>query len=180
MSAPAEAEAAPPPGEGGPAGRLIAALNQAALVLGMLALAAASVILAGAVFLRYFLHEPTDWQDEVAVFLLVGATFLCSGHVQRVRGHIGIEAFTGLLPPRVDRWRRLLVDIASFAFCAFFTWKCVALLREAWSEGQTTSSAWAPPLAIPYGLMAAGMVLLSLNLALQLALALRRLPRSRA
>jgi len=106
------------------------------------------------------------------VFLLVGMTFLCSGHVQQVRGHIGIEALTGLLPADVNRWRRIGVDIVSLAFCAFFTWKCAALFIEAWREGQTTSSAWAPPLCIPYGLMAVGMVLLTANLALQLAVAL--------
>jgi len=36
-------------------------------------------------------------------------------------------------------------------------------------EGQTTSSSWAPPLWIPYGLMAAGMSLLGLQLAVQLS-----------
>ena len=36
-------------------------------------------------------------------------------------------------------------------------------------DGQTTSSSWAPPLAIPYGLMALGMSLLSLQLLLQSA-----------
>jgi len=67
----------------------------------------------------------------------------------------------------VNRLRRRFVDLASLAFCAFFTWKTCALFLEAYREGQTTSSAWAPPLAIPYGLMAGGMVLLSAQLLLQ-------------
>jgi TRAP-type C4-dicarboxylate transport system permease small subunit len=147
-------------------------LHRAILVAGMLALLAAAGILSAAVFLRYFLHEPTDWQDEIAVFLLVGTTFLCGGYVQERRGHVGIEALVGLLPPAVNRVRAILVDLVSFAFCAFFSWKSYTLFMEAYSEGQTTSSAWAPPLAIPYGLMFAGMVLLSLQLLLQVLRAL--------
>jgi len=154
------------------ASRVLARLNRGILVLGMLAMLGAAGILCAAVFLRYFLHQPTDWQDEMAVFLLVGVTFLCAAHVQAQRGHIGIEALAEFLPERVNRVRRVLVDVASAAFCTFFTVKSVALLHEAVSEGQTTSSAWAPPLAIPYSLMAAGMALLSIQLILQVLVAL--------
>jgi TRAP-type C4-dicarboxylate transport system permease small subunit len=151
----------------GAALQLIDRLHRAVLVAGMLALLGAAGILSSSVFLRYFLHQPTDWQDEMAVFLLVGTTFLCGGYVQARRGHVGIEALLGLLSPAANRVRAVLVDGAALAFCAFFSWKSYALFLEAYREGQTTSSAWAPPLAIPYGLMFAGMLLLSLQLLLQ-------------
>ncbi|WP_028311830.1 TRAP transporter small permease [Derxia gummosa] len=152
------------------AGRALGFLNRSVLGVSMLALLGACGILTSSVFLRYFLHEPTDWQDEAAVFLLVGATFLCGAHVQGQRGHIGIEALAGLLPPVLDRVRRLFCDLASAAFCAFFCWKSWTLFHEAYVDGQTTSSSWAPPLAIPYGLMSVGMTLLVLQLLLQVAL----------
>ncbi len=94
------------------------------------------------------------------MFLLVGATFLTSAFVQSQRGHIGIEAFVGLLSPRMNRIRLTLVDIASLAFCAFFAWKSWTLTHEAYVDGQVSNSIWSPPLAIPYALMAAGMTLL--------------------
>lgn len=142
-------------------------VNRIALWASMLALVAACLVLTTSVVLRYFLKVPTDWQDEVSVFLLVGATFFSAGHVQARRGHIGIDAVAGLLPPRVDAARRLLADVASLLFCGFFTWKSWALWYEAYSEGQTTSSSWAPPLALPYGLMSFGMSLLTAQLLLQ-------------
>jgi TRAP-type C4-dicarboxylate transport system permease small subunit len=142
-------------------------LNALVLRLSMLALVAAAAVLTYSVLTRYFLKISTDWQDEVAVFLLVGATFMTAAHVQSLRGHVGIEAFANLLPPMVNRLRLFLVDIISALFCCFFSWKSWALFHEAWSEGQTTSSSFAPPLWIPYSLMAVGMSILTLQLFLQ-------------
>jgi TRAP-type C4-dicarboxylate transport system permease small subunit len=142
-------------------------LNTLVLRISMLALVLAAAVLTYSVVTRYFLKTSTDWQDEVAVFLLVGATFMTTAHVQSLRGHVGIEAFASLLPPLANRLRLFLVDIISALFCAFFSWKSWTLFHEAWSEGQTTSSSFAPPLWIPYSLMALGMSLLTLQLFLQ-------------
>lgn len=149
--------------------RLVARINDGIMFLSMLALLAASFILTYSVFSRYLFKAATDWQDEAAVFCLVGATFLCGAAVQTRRGHIGIEALAGLLPAAVNRLRLLVVDILSALFCAFFAWKSWALCHEAWVEKQTTSSSWAPPLWVPYSLMAIGVTLLALQIALQIA-----------
>ena len=158
-----------------PVARALALANRAMLGLGMLALLAASLVLTYSVFSRYLLKASTDWQDETAVFCLVGATFLCGAYVQSLRGHVGIEAVSSLLSARVNRWRQIAVDAMCMLFCGFFAWKSWTLLHEAWVDGQTTSSSWAPPLWIPYGLMAAGMTLLTLQLAVQLSASLNRL-----
>lgn len=161
-----------------PLARALALANRAMLGLGMLALLAASLVLSYSVFSRYLLKASTDWQDETAVFCLVGATFLCGAYVQSLRGHVGIEAVSSLLSVRVNRWRQVGVDAMCMLFCGFFAWKSWTLLHEAWVDGQTTSSSWAPPLWIPYGLMAAGMTLLTLQLAVQLSASLNRLGHS--
>lgn len=157
----------PPPPLLRPIDRLIGVINRALLGLGMLALLAASLILTHSVVSRYFFKAATDWQDEAAVFCLVGAAFLCSAYVQSMRGHIGIEAMASWLSPGVDRVRRVMIDVLSCIFCAFFAWKSWTLWHESWAEGQTTSSSWAPPLWIPYALMASGMTLLAVQLLLQ-------------
>ncbi|HYW61695.1 MAG TPA: TRAP transporter small permease [Bradyrhizobium sp.] len=152
--------------------RALAFCNNIIVILAAIALIAASAILSYSVVGRALFHSPNYWQDEAAVFLLVGATFMTAAYVQGQRGHIGIEAFIGLLPPLVNRVRLWLVDIASFAFCAFFSWKSWTLAHEAWVDGQVTNSMWSAPLAIPYVLMASGMTLLCLQILLQLMIPL--------
>ncbi len=158
-----------------PLARALAFANRGTVAFGMLALLAASLVLTSSVVTRYVWKASTDWQDETAVFLLVGATFLCGAFVQSIRGHVGIEAVSTLLSKRVDALRRVAVDLLSLAFCAFFAWKSWTLLHEAWVDKQTTSSSWAPPLSIPYGLMALGMTLLSLQLAIHLSASVNRM-----
>jgi TRAP-type C4-dicarboxylate transport system permease small subunit len=152
-----------------PVAMVLMRINRIMVALGMVALLVASVVLTYSVVSRYLMKSSTDWQDEAAVFCLVGATFLCSSFVQALRGHVGIEAIAGLLPRSVNRLRLMLVDLLGLLFCSFFAWKSWTLFHEAWVEHQTTSSSWAPSLSIPYGLMAAGMTLLSLQLLIQLS-----------
>jgi TRAP-type C4-dicarboxylate transport system permease small subunit len=158
-----------------PVARALLRINHGMVVMGMLALLVAAVVLTSSVVSRYVMKASTDWQDEAAVFCLVGATFMCSAFVQSIRGHVGIDAVAGLLPPMLNRVRLMFVDLLSVLFCAFFAWKSWSLFHEAWAEGQTTSSSWAPPLWIPYALMAAGMSLLTLQILVQLTARLNAL-----
>ena len=151
-----------------PVQAVVTALNGGLAVLSALAIGAAGCVLTWEVIGRYVLGIPSDWQDELSTFLLVGATFGSAAWTQARRGHVGIDALAQVLPPGVDRVRRVLADACSLLFVAFFAWKSWTLLAEAWEEGQTTPTSWGPPLWIPYGCMAAGMALLAVQLLLQL------------
>ena len=156
--------------------RAMQASNRIIAIPCMAALIVASAVLTYSVVARYFLKIPTDWQDEISVFLLVGATFLSGAFVQAGRGHVAIEVLAPLLSPRVNRIRLALADVISFLFCAFFCWKSWTLLREAWVDGQRSNSSFGPPLWIPYSLMAVGMTLLSLQLLIGLLTLTTRKP----
>ena len=138
--------------------------------VGMIALLVASLVLTYSVFSRYLFKAATDWQDEVAVFCIVGAVFLCGACVQSLRGHVGIEAIASCCRRRVNRVR-LHRRRRAHARCSARSsrgsrGRCST---RPGSTSKTTSSTFAPPLRIPYGLMAAGMTLLSLQLLLQIA-----------
>jgi tripartite ATP-independent transporter DctM subunit len=131
------------------------------------ALVAAAAVLTFGVVVGHILGRSLAWQDEVTIFLIVGAIFLSAAFVQSKRGHIGIEVLAQFLSPQANKTRHLVIDAAALAFCIVFAWDSGALLHEAFVEGQTTHSAWGPPLWIPYTLMAVGMVMLAVQLAVQ-------------
>ena len=154
----------PPRGICGHAVAWLRVTNQAAAVIGAIATGAAACVLTWEATARYLFKIPSDWQDEVTIFLLVGATFLSAAWVQQWRGHVGIQALGAVLPPAADRIRRFLSDIVTLVFCVFFCWKSWSLLIEAVKDGQISGSAFGAPLWIPYGCMALGMTLLVLVL----------------
>ncbi len=149
--------------------RPLAVLDKIIVICSSVALVVAGLILSYSVAIRQLFHAGTYWQDEAAVFLIVGAVFFSAAHVQSRRGHVAIEAIVGFLPDRINKIRMVIVDAASLFFCTFFAWKSWTLLHEAWVDGQVSGSTWAPPLWIPYGIMSIGMTLLSIQILLQIA-----------
>jgi TRAP-type C4-dicarboxylate transport system permease small subunit len=157
--------------------RLLRHVERMLSYVSALAIVAAGLILCYSVAGRYVLGLSNDWQDELAVFLLVGATFLSAGQVQATRGHIAISVLAGVLSPALERLRLILVDLICLLFCAFFTSESWKFFLEAYEDGRVSDSAWAPPLWIPYSLMAAGMALLTVRLLAQLIDGISRLLR---
>ncbi len=115
----------------------LTAVNGVLAVLSALAIAGAGLVLTWEVVGRYFLSIPSDWQDELSTFLLIGATFGSAAWTQARRGHVGIDALAHVLPPRVDRCAGCWRTRAPWLFVAFFAWKSWQMLAEAWEEGQT-------------------------------------------
>jgi TRAP-type C4-dicarboxylate transport system permease small subunit len=142
-------------------------LNDLAALLSSIAILVAGLVLTWEVIGRYFLKIGSDWQDEFSALSLIGATFISAAWTQARRGHVAIDALAHVLSPGVDAVRRWLADGCALVFCAYFGWKCLNLLMEAIDEGQTTPSAWGPPLWIPYGCMTVGMLLLAVQILVQ-------------
>ena len=117
---------------------------------------------------RYYLSHPHTWSLEVNIFLLIGATFLASSFTQFKRGHVGTEVLDLVIPKHWIPWRVLIGDALSCAVCVFIGISVSLYAVQAWNEGWTTDSTWAPPLWIPYTLMAVGMWMTALQSLVQI------------
>src|SRR5258708_16930381 len=92
-----EPTVAPIEGATGPVERAIAALNQLIVIVSSVALLGASLVLSYSVIVLYFLKFSTDWQDEMSVFLIIGAVFMWVAALLACRAHYATQVTAGLL-----------------------------------------------------------------------------------
>lgn len=124
---------------------------------------------------RYYLVHPHTWALETNVFLLIAATFSAAAFTQLKRGHVGTEVLDLVLPRRWIPWRILIGDILSCVLCGFIAIQVAFYALHAWREDWTTDSVWAPHLWIPCALIAAGMLLITLQCLVQIVEAIGQL-----
>lgn len=160
--------------------RIVRRINALGGLVGGGLIVVSCVAISYEVFSRYYLKAPHTWSLEFNIFLLVAATFLAAGYTQMRRGHVGTEVLETVMSARWNRLRILAGDILSFLLCVFLAVKVSEYAWEAWNEGWTTDSVWAPHLWIPYSLMGLGLVLISAEYVVQIVDAVRggHVPRS--
>lgn len=93
----------------------IALISAALVFLGL-------VVMAIAVFYRYFLGTPVNWADELTGYLVVGLVMAGFGSALLLDQHIGVDLLTGMAPPRARRWLGVWSGACVLLCGAMFTW----------------------------------------------------------
>ena len=114
-------------------------------------IAAASVFLIVPVMLyevvsRYVFDAPTTWGMELST-LLFGPYFLLGGpYLLHLRGHVNLDLVSRALPQRWQRRFELMNQPVIIFFCGVLLYYSWPLAVQAWEFGETSFSAWNPPI----------------------------------
>lgn len=94
-------------------GRLLDALERAALIAGGAALALLAAGVSAFVILRYGFGISPFWSEEALRLCLLAAVFLGAAISTRRREHIRVEFLVNLLPPALRRAWYAILDLAT-------------------------------------------------------------------
>lgn len=74
--------------------------------------------------------RPSDWTEELAVYLLVWVSLFGAAITYRAYGHLGVDYFVAKLDPSAQRLVAIIVEIAALIFAGFALcyggWRLVA------------------------------------------------------
>lgn len=88
-------------------------------------LAVVFVIFVTAVFMRYVLHTPLAWADELSVILFSILIFFASAMALKPAEQVRFEVVYDLLPPNVARWVTAISFIVFGAIFLAAVWPCL-------------------------------------------------------
>jgi TRAP-type C4-dicarboxylate transport system permease small subunit len=128
-----------------------------------------SVLIAAVVFLqvvfRYVLQQPLFWSEELPRYLLIWMSFLAAALAQKDEAHINIALAITPLPRAVQRYIRLLANLAILGFLSILIYSGSLVTRITATH---RSTALQIPMAAVYVALPVGAALMMLYLVLQI------------
>jgi TRAP-type mannitol/chloroaromatic compound transport system permease small subunit len=136
----------------------VTALNRAAFYFAICLVYLIVPVMLIDVVMRYAFNAPTVWGMELAT-LLFGPYFLLAGpYVLHLKGHVAMDILRQRLNLRADRIMELVNLPIIIAFCGILLWFSVPAAIDSFNYGETSFSAWNPPIwwtkaAVPLALV---------------------------
>ena len=139
------------------------ALVHVAEALCALCLIVLCIIVMYEVVARYVFDAPTIWVQEVAVYLLIAATFVGLAPTQHAGEHIRIDVLTRRLPGRARHRLEIVTLLCIAVFAAVAGWGGWELAQQSLRFGRRSPTLLAVPVWIPQLLLPIGMALLAVG-----------------
>jgi TRAP-type C4-dicarboxylate transport system permease small subunit len=82
---------------------------------------------------------PSDWTEELGVYLLVWVSLLGSALTYRARGHLGVDFLVAMFDPQAQRWAAIAVEGCVLVFAGFgLCYGGYRLMSDTLASGQLT------------------------------------------
>ena len=121
-----------------------------------IAIAVMSVVVFVQVVFRFIVKSSLPWSEELSRYLQVYITFFGTAYGIQTGAHLGIEAFTHLLPKGGRKVLAILVQIVSMLVCTLILKLGVDIVMSQMASGQV-SPAMRIPMWVIYGAIPMGM-----------------------
>ena len=121
-----------------------------------IAIAVMSVVVFVQVVFRFIVKSSLPWSEELSRYLQVYITFFGTAYGIQTGAHLGIEAFTHLLPKGGRKLLASLVQIVSMLVCTLILKLGVDIVMSQMASGQV-SPAMRIPMWVIYGAIPMGM-----------------------
>lgn len=143
--------------------RAVGWLSEITGYLSAFALVVATLVTAHAVFVRYFLRQPTVWQTETTIYLLMFVAFVGAAYGLKHHAHVGVDLLIDRVPTRPQLVVRLLTALACLAVILVVAWTAYQSWHEAYLFDHRSPTAFRFPLWIAYAILPLGMLAVALQ-----------------
>lgn len=133
-------------------------VNVALAVLAAILLVAATIVITWMVFKRG-IGLQNSWELEIAIELMISATFLASPYTLITGGHVKMDLLDNLLSGSAAYWMALLPKILACAVCFYLGYAGLEMTIHAYISGERALGVWQPLVWPKYSTVAIGMFL---------------------
>lgn len=125
-------------------------------------LASMTLIIGLQVISRFVFHSSLSWSEEIARYILVWATFIGGSLGVKKGAHIGVEAFTLVLPAKGKKIVTYVASACCIVFCLIIFKEGLAIILKQITNHQV-SPAMQLPMWIPYAALPVGSILMAVR-----------------
>ena len=121
---------------------------------------------------RYSFRLPSSWAPELAT-MLFGPFFLFGGpYLLHLGGHVAVDIISERAKGRLHRVLACVAALLALVFGAILLWFSLPLALQSYNYGETTYSAWNPPVWPVKAILPVAALLLMLQALAELVFAL--------
>lgn len=115
------------------------------------------------VVLRFLFNSPTEWVNEISVYLVLISAFLGFAPALAAGKHINVDLLTSKLPPQVNRLLKAACSVIGLVFSLVFLVTSTEMTLNSYELGLLSTSTLRVPLYLPQLAMPVGFFILSLQ-----------------